>query len=241
MKIRSRLLVKILVWTIVLMIRVIMLTCRKVYVVPSDKLRLDYTVAVDDPLRFVGVMWHDQMLIPTFASHKANRRRTSCLISQHNDGGYLAEAMRIMELTPVRGSSSRGGAQAVRQLMSDVEGQHIVITPDGPRGPRHVFKPGAVFVASQTGRPITACAYTCRSEWRIKGTWTDQLIPKPFTTIYLVHSEFLTIPPDITRDQLDFYAERVQQMLDEVNIEAERLVGRKYTPPQRQETLRSAA
>ncbi len=241
MKIRSRFLVTTLVWGIVMLTRAIMLTCRKVYVVPSDKLRLDYTVAVDDSLRFVGVMWHDQMLIPTFASHRPNRQRTSCLISQHHDGGFLAEAMRIMELTPVRGSSSRGGAQAIKQLMEDVEGQHIVITPDGPRGPRHVFKPGAVYVASQTGRPITACAYSCRSEWRIKGKWTDQLIPKPFTTIYLVHSDFLVIPPNITRDQLDFYAERVQQMLDEVNREAERLAGRTYTPPQREQSLRAAA
>ncbi len=241
MKIRSPLLVKLLMWGVVLTVRAIMLTCRKVYVVPDDRLRLDYVVQPDDPLRFVGVMWHDQMLIPTFASLRPNRRRTSCLISPHHDGGYLAEAMRIMELTPVRGSSSRGGAQAIKQLMEDVEGQHIVITPDGPRGPRHVFKPGAVYVASQTGRPITACAYACRREWRLAGNWTDQMFPQPFTTIYLVHSEFLPIPPDVTRTQLDSYAERVQQMLDAVNIEAARLTGRTYTPPVREEALQAAA
>lgn len=241
MKFRSPLLVKFLVWSLVMIIRAIMLTCRKVYVVPSDKLRLDYTVAVDDPLRFVGVMWHDQMLIPTFASHTANRRRTSCLISPHHDGGYLAAAMQIMGLKPVRGSSSRGGAQAIRQLMRDVDGMHIVITPDGPRGPRHVMKSGPVYISSLTGKPITACAYAARSEWRIKGKWTDQLIPKPFTTIYLVHSEFLHIPRKLTQEQIDFYAERVQQMMDVVNIEAERLAGRTYTPPQREQALSAAA
>ncbi len=241
MKIRSRLLVKFLVWTLVLITRAIMLTCRKVYVVPDEKLRLDYKVAADDSLRFVGAMWHDQMLIPTFASHTANRRRTSCLISQHHDGGFLAEAMRILELTPVRGSSSRGGAQAIRQLRTDVEGKHIVITPDGPRGPRHEFKEGAVYVASLTGRPITACAYSCRRQWRIPGKWTDQLFPQPFTTIYLVHSDFVEIPRKLSREELEAYAERVQTMLDEVNIEAERLAGRVYTPPVRTVALRSAA
>lgn len=241
MRIRSRLLIKMLVWTLVLITRAIMLTCRKVYVVPDDRLRLDYKVAPDDPLRFVGVVWHDQMLIPTFASHTENRRRTSCLISQHHDGGFLAEAMRIMELTPVRGSSSRGGAQAIRQLRTDVEGQHIVITPDGPRGPRHEFKEGAVYVAAVTSRPITACAYACRREWRIPGKWTDQMFPQPFTTIYLVHSDFVEIPRKLSREQLESYAELMQAKLDEVNIEAARLAGRVYTPPVRQVGLKAAA
>lgn len=241
MKFRSPLVVKILVWAIVLTTRAIMLTCRKVYVVPDERLRLDYVVADDDPLRFLGVMWHDQMLIPTFASLRANRQRTSCLISAHRDGGYLTEAMRILELTPIRGSSSRGGAQAIRQLMEDVDGQHIVITPDGPRGPRHVMKSGAVFVASQTGRPITACAYACSREWRIPGKWTDQMFPQPFSTIYLVHSESLLIPAGLSRVELDVYTARVEQLLDEVNIEAARLAGRTYVPPMREEALRSAA
>lgn len=241
MKIRSKLLVRILVWGIVLCIRAIMLTCRKVYVVSDPRLRLDHKVSPDDPERFVGAIWHEQMFIPTFASHRENRRRTSCLISQHQDGGYLAEAMRILELTPIRGSSSKGGAQAIRQLMERVHGQHIVITPDGPRGPRHVFKPGAVYVASQTGRPILACAYACKRAWHIPGKWTDQVVPKPFTTIFLVHSDPLRIPTDLTREQLDHYANRVQQLLDEVNIEAERLAGRVYTPPQREMSLSAAA
>ncbi|HET6423045.1 MAG TPA: lysophospholipid acyltransferase family protein [Planctomycetaceae bacterium] len=241
MKIRSKLLVKMLVWCMVLTIRAIMLTCRKVYVVPDPRLRLDHKVSPEDTERFVGVVWHDQMLIPTFASHRANRRRTSCLISQHQDGSVLAEVMRILELTPVRGSSTRGGAQAIRQLKQDVEGQHIVITPDGPRGPKHVIKEGAVFVASFTNRPITACAYACKRDWRIQGNWTHQVIPKPFTTIYLVHSAPIAVPRGLSREQLQEYADRVQKELDVVNIEAERLCGRVYVPPQRDEVSLKAA
>ena len=91
MKIRSQFLVTMVVWGIVFTLRAIMLTCRKVYVVSDPRLRLDHKVSPDDPERFVGTVWHDQMLIPTLASHKENRRRTSCLVSQHQDGGYLAE------------------------------------------------------------------------------------------------------------------------------------------------------
>lgn len=241
MKIRNQFLISMMVWCVVLTLRAIMLTCRKVYVVSDPRLRLDHKVSPDDPERFVGTVWHDQMLIPTLASHTANRRRTSCLVSQHQDGGYLAEFMRILELTPVRGSSSRGGAQAIRQLRRDVEGQHIVITPDGPRGPRHEMKEGAVYVASLTGRPITACAYACQRGWRIPGKWTDQLIPKPFTTIYLVHSDPLPIPAKLSREALDQYAERVQTLMDEVNVDAERRCGRVYTPPVRAIALKAAA
>lgn len=241
MKIRSQLLVKMLVWCIVFIIRAIMLTCRKVYVVPDPRLRLDHKVSPEDSERFVGVVWHDQMLIPTFASHRENRRRTSCLISQHQDGSYLAEVMRILELTPVRGSSSRGGAQALRQLKEDVQGMHVVITPDGPRGPKHFIKEGAVFVASFTNRPILACAYSCKRDWRIQGKWTHQVIPKPFTTIYLVHSQPITVPRGVSREELLEYTDRVQRELDAVNIEAERLCGRVYVPPQRDVALSAAA
>jgi lysophospholipid acyltransferase (LPLAT)-like uncharacterized protein len=193
-----------------------------------------------DPERFILVVWHDALLIPTFASPHSNRSRTCCLVSRHQDGGYLADAMAILGYSTVRGSTNRGGAQAVKQLMDDTAGMHIVITPDGPRGPRRQIKPGAVFLASQTGRRICAGAYACRNEWRVKGSWTDMAIPKPFTTIYLLTSAPMTVPPDLPRTELDRYVHIVQKEMERLTAEAEALA-RGESPPVVSHELRAAA
>jgi lysophospholipid acyltransferase (LPLAT)-like uncharacterized protein len=148
--------------------------------------------------------------------------------------------MAILGYSTVRGSTNRGGAQAIKQLMDDTAGMHIVITPDGPRGPRREVKPGAVFLASQTGRRICAGAYACRSEWRIKGSWTDMAIPKPFTTIYLLTSAPITVPSDLPRIELDQYVQIVQSEMQRLTAEAESLA-RSESPPAVSRDLRAAA
>ncbi|OYW24520.1 MAG: hypothetical protein B7Z55_01950 [Planctomycetales bacterium 12-60-4] len=131
--------------------------------------------------------------------------------------------MAILGYSTVRGSSHRGGPAALKQLLDDTAGKHIVITPDGPRGPRRELKAGVVYLASQTGRRICACAYTCRRGWRIQGSWTDMLIPLPFTTVYLIISEPISIPPDLSREQLHEYIGIVQAEMDQLDADAERI------------------
>jgi len=224
MKIRSRWLNKFAVWLGMAGLRALFATCRQVHLSTSDRLTLKYVAGPDDPDRFILCAWHDALVIPTFCSVKQVRQRTCCLVSRHQDGGYLADAMAILGYSTVRGSTSKGGAQALKQLMDDTAGKHIVITPDGPRGPRRELKPGAVFLASQTGRKICVGAYVCRRGWRIRGSWTDMLIPKPLTTIYLLTSEPIAIPPDLSREQLHHYVGEVQAELDHLNEQAERVL-----------------
>lgn len=223
-KIRSRWLNKLAVWLGIVGFRTLFATCRKVHLAPAERLTLKYIAGPDDPERFILCTWHDALVIPTFCSIKKVRQRTCCLVSRHQDGGYLADAMAILGYSTVRGSTSKGGAQALKQLLDDTAGKHIVITPDGPRGPRRELKPGAVYLASQTGRKICVGAYVCCRGWRIQGSWTDMLIPKPFTTIYLLTSEPIAVPPDLSREQLQHYVGVVQTALDDLNSEAERVL-----------------
>lgn len=199
-------------------------TCRKIHVASSEKLTLVHPEAEAQDECFIMTVWHDALVIPTFCSSVRTRRRTCGLISQHQDGGYLADSMTLLGYTTVRGSSSRGGAAALKQLIADTAGKHIVITPDGPRGPRRELKVGPVYLASQTGRRIVPSAFVCRRGWRIKGSWTDMLLPLPFTTIYLLAGEPLTIPPDLSREQLHAEVARVQQAMDELDARAEQLL-----------------
>ncbi len=214
MKIRSRWLTKLAARTMVTGFRLLFSTCRQVHVAPEQRLTLSSPEAATHEECFILCAWHDALVIPTFASSARLRQRTCCLVSKHQDGSYLADSMAILGYSTVRGSSSRGGAEAIKQLLEDTAGKHIVITPDGPRGPRRELKVGAVYLASQTGRRICPAAYACRSGWRVKGSWTDMLIPKPFTTIYLLTGAPVTVPSDLSRDQLHEYVQIVQAEMD---------------------------
>ena len=225
MKIRSRWLTKAITWAAVRTCQALFATCRKVYHTPQPGPRLDPAPDDPDPERHIALVWHDSLLFPTFGGSRTLQLRTSCLTSRHHDGSYIAELMNWVGITAVRGSSNHGGAEAIRQMMENCAGRHIVITPDGPRGPRRQMKPGAVFLASQTGRKIVAMAFSCQHGWRPRGKWTDLLVPRPFTTVHLLASEPMTIPPDLSRADLDRYTQQVQAEMDRLNAEAERLVG----------------
>ena len=162
-------------------------------------------------------------ILPVFACPTILRRQCCCLVSKRQDGSYLADAMSWLQYKAVRGSSQRGGAEAIRQLMTDTAGRHIVITPDGPRGPRRQMKVGPLFLAAQLGRGILPSAYVFKRGWRIRGSWTDMALPMPFTTVYLVVGDPIPIRPDLSRAELEIEMAKVQRAMDQINDETERI------------------
>ena len=170
--------------------------------------------------RFLYCVWHDSIIVPIFAGRHTC---SSALVSRHHDGSYIAGMLRMVGISSVRGSTKHGGASAVRQMMTTAKDKHIVITPDGPRGPRRKMQSGIVFLASHTGRAIVPTAYTCIRSWRIKGSWTDLMMPKPFTKIFLVAGEPVEIPPDLSREEVARYTASVQDAMDRLNAEVERM------------------
>lgn len=230
MRIRSRWAAWIGAGIAVGLTNLLLLTCRKIYMGVNDRIKLNYVPGPDDPERFILCVWHDSLLIPTFAAPRRLREKTCCLVSQHQDGSYLANGMAFLGYSTVRGSSRRGGAQAVRQLLDDTAGKHIVFTPDGPGGPRRKLKAGPVYVASQLGRQIVPGAYAATRCWRPKGNWTDLLIPKPFSTVYVVMGAPIAIPAELSREDLEKYMDCVQRAMDQLNLETEKLACGETTP-----------
>lgn len=241
MRIRSRWLTWAAAGMAVGLSHLLFATCRNVYLGVNDKTKLNYIPGPDDDERYVLCVWHDALLVPTFTAPRGLRKKTCCLVSQHQDGSYLAYAMALLGYSTVRGSSRRGGAQAVRQLLEDTSGKHIVITPDGPGGPRRELKAGAIFVASQLNYRILPGACSATRAWRLKGSWTDMLIPKPFSTVYIAMGNPIEIPADLSKDQLRQYTGEVQQQMDLLNGEIENLVSGKKSPAAREPFVRSAA
>lgn len=218
-KIRSLWLIRAGAWLIVWGFRALFATCRWEFRAPTEQVSLNYTPPPEDTERFILCVWHDVLLIPGFTSR--HPRNACCLVSGHSDGSFLAEALQSLGYTTVRGSSRKGAVKAARQLLDVPADKHLVFTPDGPLGPRREMKAGPVYCAAETGRRIVPGAYTARRGWRVKGKWTDLLIPCPFTTVYVVSGEPISVPDQLDRDQLDGYVARLQQAMDRLQADLE--------------------
>jgi len=144
----------------------------------------------------IFTFWHGQML-PLLAEHN---RPTTVLISDHRDGEIITQIVSGFGCRAVRGSSSKGAARALLQLSRTLnEGNDIAITPDGPRGPRHSFAPGAVVLSQRTSAPIAFMVSHTNRLWRLK-TWDQFEIPKPFARVTVVYSEPFVVAADRARD-----------------------------------------
>ncbi len=240
MKIRSPFLNKVIAWSAVLLLRTLFLTVRTDIRVAQEG-AMTNTPPVGST-RYSFCLWHDIILAALF-SHKAHSLST--LVSRHQDGTYLSELIEILGIRPVRGSASRGGAQATKQLLS-MPDQHICITPDGPRGPRHVMKDGITYIAARTGRPIVCVSVKATRCWKIPAGWSDIMIPKPFSKLVGITGIPIEVPEDLNREQIAEVTAQVQDEMDRLDALGDRLVqGDKSVenliapPPQR--TVRKAA
>ena len=121
--------------------------------------------------------WHDQLLLMV----KGYRGpQAKIMISSSKDGELIARTMRFFGQDAVRGSSSRGGRAAFKEMLKLAEERvDFVFTPDGPKGPRHELKEGVVHLARMTGRPVVPMAFVCSSGYRFK-SWDRFLFPYPF-------------------------------------------------------------
>ena len=111
------------------------------------------------------------------------------LVSASKDGALLAAIFERFGVEPVRGSSSRRGAQALRELTTWAErGYDLAITPDGPRGPRYVVEDGAMPLAQLTGLPIVPVSYYLNWKIRVK-SWDRFQIPLPFSRCEVIYGQ----------------------------------------------------
>ena len=214
MRIRSRWLTKIAAWLSVLSARLLFLTVRK-----SFELHDPDTLAYDPNgrERYLYCAWHDSILFPLFMGRHCH---SAGIVSRNYDGSLLAYAMKLINVQPVRGSTGRGGVQALRVSIAATRDHHITVTPDGPRGPEHVMKDGIVFLASKSGRRIAPLTFQCSSCWRLRGRWTDLVIPRPFSRVTLLVAEPIAVPNKLSREQLDEYTAQVQNVMDSLNSRA---------------------
>ena len=141
---------------------------------------------------FLLAVWHGQLFVAVLV----NRYRDfAAMASTHGDADLIARMMMSWGYTFVRGSSSKGGRAALVQMVEHLQaGHHFAITPDGPRGPRGVPKPGALVAAVRGGVPIVTMHFEVTKAWRFN-SWDRFCVPKPFARVRCIYSEPWT-PPD---------------------------------------------
>jgi hypothetical protein len=169
--------------------------------------------------RVYGI-WHANLLVPTAVLRGTG---TAVMVSRHADGESIARIVERLGYTTVRGSSTRGGASALHEAVAALRGgRHVAITPDGPKGPRHVAQPGAVFAASRAGVELVPTGVGVRRAW-VLGSWDRFRIPRPFTTVAIVEGERLRPPPDLDAGALEEWRSRFEAALVDADARAQSL------------------
>ena len=148
----------------------------------------------------IFAFWHNRIFLMPYLFrkhwHTRQRDRVAVLVSASKDGEKLARVLSKFNLICVRGSSSRRGKEALRELARLVEeGYDVGITPDGPRGPKYHCEDGVISLSQITQAPIIPVSYDLAQKITVN-SWDNFMIPLPFTRATLRIGAPMTVPAD---------------------------------------------
>jgi lysophospholipid acyltransferase (LPLAT)-like uncharacterized protein len=169
----------------------------------------------------IFAVWHNRLslsltLYENFVRRHQPERKFACLVSASKDGGLLARVMELFRVEPVRGSSSRRGAQALRELVAwGNRGYDLAITPDGPRGPCYTVRDGVIATAQLTGLTIVPASY--RLNWKIQlKSWDRFQIPLPFTRCDITTGRVMRVPREATEAERETLRQQLEAEMREI-------------------------
>jgi lysophospholipid acyltransferase (LPLAT)-like uncharacterized protein len=166
----------------------------------------------------IHAAWHECIYLGVYFWRG---RRIVYMTSRSFDGEYIARFLQRFGFGAVRGSSSRGGARALIEMARLVRnGIQVGFTVDGPRGPRHVAKTGAVMLAKKTGQPILPFQVTAARRWQIS-SWDRMQLPLPFTRARVEISAPIYLPRDADDKAVEAKRDELQNVLDQISQHGE--------------------
>jgi lysophospholipid acyltransferase (LPLAT)-like uncharacterized protein len=170
---------------------------------------------------FIGTFWHGRMLLIPFLYPG---RAMHVLISIHRDGEIIANVMKLFGFGLVRGSSKKGGTAALREMLQLLkENKDLAITPDGPKGPAEVLKPGIAEVARLSGKAVIPVTFSASPCFRAT-SWDRFMIPYPFSRGVLYVGEPVRYEKG---EEMEAFRLRLETALRDVTARADAMVGRK--------------
>ena len=166
--------------------------------------------------------WH-QNCFAGILSHSG--KPLNLLVSRSFDGELIAYVARKLGLGSARGSSSRGGKEALSELFRIVEGgEGAAITVDGPRGPAHQVKNGILALSSKTGVAILPLASIANRYWTLR-SWDRFRLPKPFAKVLVYYGDPYVLPKELSEDSFEMHRNRLEDELTQLDVEAHRYLG----------------
>lgn len=162
----------------------------------------------------IVAFWHGEMLPVWFAFRAL---RPVALVSSSKDGALLSKLLTDWGYSVVLGSSSRGGKEALEQLVSEASSKVVLITPDGPRGPNQQAKPGAIVAAQRAHVPVVLVRMQPSRSFVLSRSWDKFQIPSVFASVNLYVDHPWSIPEHANRDEID-------ALIIEMNTRMEELI-----------------
>ena len=178
---------------------------------------------------FIIAFWHGRLLMIPFSERI--HWPVSMLISSHRDGQLIAKIVKPFNIDTIAGSTSKGGASALRSLARTLKNGGLVgITPDGPRGPRMRASDGIIAMARISGAPIYTISYSAK-RGRVLGSWDRFLLPFPFSRGVFVWSGPIDVPKDADKAMLESKRLEVEEALNTSTRQCDELMGRPAIEP----------
>jgi lysophospholipid acyltransferase (LPLAT)-like uncharacterized protein len=164
----------------------------------------------------IFLLWHNRIAsMPVFYERRRrhHRLRAVVLTSASPEGSLLAQVLAHFSLGAVRGSTSRRASVAVREMANRIaEGHDIIVTPDGPRGPRYRLQSGALYLAQRTGRPIVPLHLEYSRYIRFK-SWDGFAVALPFARVKVVLGDPYWINASCTDDEFETQRRRLERIM----------------------------
>ena len=181
------------------------------------------------------LFWHENILLP-FVTR--SRFGMTLLVSQHRDANWLGWMARDFAYHTVRGSSTKGGLKAILQYRKEHQSSSLVVTPDGPKGPRRVLAPGSIQLSSLLQVPIIPVGIGYDRPYRAP-TWDRFALPKPGSRARMILGPRLSIPRKLDEQGVEEHRHWVEQAIHRLTYEAE-CWAQDGRPRQRERSLHAA-
>lgn len=168
---------------------------------------------------FIFIVWHGRMFLPVYL-HRYQGIKP--LISLSQDGELASQIVSLLGYSPIRGSSSRGGKEALKEMCDELENYaELAIIPDGPRGPNRFLKPGCIYLAQKTGAYLVPISYSCSRKIFLK-SWDRFLLFPPFSKCVVLYGEPIKVSPDLNKKEFENIREKIEKTMIALDEEADR-------------------
>ena len=176
----------------------------------NDREWIDY---VEKGGRVLLCCWHQQFFIAVRLISRYRKYNVSVMISKSTDGDIASRVAESAGVFPVRGSSSRNGGPALKEMISRFkDGRMALHLLDGPRGPAGIVKPGAIAIASGADAAIAPVYVQADRAWHAR-SWDQYMVPRPFSRVTVTFCPLLKIPSSLKNEEFERYRENLENSL----------------------------